>query len=91
LGKPGTINVIEDDNQIQRDIIKTHLYYLENVSILNDQERGYFCREYFPYIKAYYLEPLAPVSSVLCDEGKDEVLKVYTNIKSNYEVGRDGE
>jgi hypothetical protein len=86
LEKPDTINVIENSDQIQRDIIKTHLYYLQNINVLNAGERGYFYNEYFPMVRDLISEPLIPMDY---GEIKPESVKAFSG--DGYKVGTDGE
>ncbi len=53
-----TFSVSSKTEETDRDIIKTHLLYLERLDCMTDSERGYFYREYFPYLKSVYNAPL---------------------------------
>ncbi len=52
-----TFTVNSKMEETDRDIIKTHMLYLERLDCMTDQERGYFYREYFPYLKSVYKAP----------------------------------
>ncbi len=81
---PGKLESVAGWDEAERDIIKTHLTYLEKLEHLTDPERDYFIYGYFPYLKLVAFKPdtwepgsFEPVTPPKMTELMDEFRRRY--------------